>query len=117
MTLIYPSDHYIHAIRRYKTMSKVLVLCRRVHEAVANGHRNSTGDPDHLDWEPVYDTVFKVLWAKLKHEIASAELKFPDYYDPDTTYKEDVLAFDQACTEFELELRAKMSVLEDAYGF
>lgn len=117
MALIPPSDHYLHAIRRYKTMSKILVLCRRVHEAITNGHENSKGDPDHLYWEQVYDTVFKVLWTKLKHEIASAELKFPDYYDPDTTYKEDVLAFDQACSEFELDLRAKMVALEEVYGF
>ncbi len=48
-----------------------------------------------LDWETKYDQIFGM---KIARKILDAGYSF-DYYDPDTTYQEDVTAYMRALTD------------------
>ena len=46
------------------------------------------------DWNEVYDEVFGGIIGETAKEIFSeTNMEQPSYYDPDTTYKEDVMAW------------------------
>ena len=49
-----------------------------------------------LSWEAKYDLIFS---ANLSRKVFDIAIGF-DYYDPDTTYEEDVMAFYYAFTEY-----------------
>lgn len=44
------------------------------------------------DWPLKYDLVFAKLWTKVRPKLEELGIDF-DWYDPDTSYEEDVLAF------------------------
>lgn len=48
----------------------------------------------NLSWEAKYDLIFSEQLSKRVFQIARGF----DYYDPDTTYEEDVMAFYDAFT-------------------
>lgn len=56
----------------------------------------SDGDTDSEVWEELYDKVFS---EEISRQVFN---DFPDfhYYDPDTTYQEDVCAFIDAFCEY-----------------
>lgn len=61
----------------------------------ANKIYNSTAD-----WEIKYDLIFDLgIWQKIRE----AGFSF-DYYDPDTSYEEDVQAYLSALNEFKEKL-------------
>ena len=49
-----------------------------------------------LSWEAKYDLIFSPNLSRKVFDIASGM----SYYDPDTTYEEDVMAFYNAFTEY-----------------
>jgi hypothetical protein len=54
----------------------------------------------NLSWETKYDLIFSASISQKMHSILRL-----DYYDPDTTYEEDVRAFCRAAAEKAAELR------------
>lgn len=61
-----------------------------------NAWEESDGDTDSEVWEKLYDKVFSEEISRQIYE------EFPDfnYYDPDTTYHEDVCTFINAFCEY-----------------
>lgn len=58
--------------------------------------KESEGDTDHIAWAKLYDFVFSDdISRRIHYEFADFE-----WYDPDTTYYEDVTAFIKAFKEF-----------------
>ena len=53
-------------------------------------HINEIFDNDRLDWEVKYHMIFS-LCPKMTKRLGEVGLRL-DYYDPDTTYEEDVTA-------------------------
>lgn len=54
------------------------------------------------DWEKVFDEVFSDAVSKRVAQIArDLNISF-DYYDPDTSYKEDATAFIDALRDYEI---------------
>lgn len=59
---------------------------------------NSLCGSDDLDWESKYDVCYKLYYREIVPVFDELGIKF-DYYDPDTTYQEDVLALVKALVE------------------
>ena len=57
------------------------------------------------DWEQVYTHVFKVVSRQVKPLLQQIGKRFPDYYDPDTTYEEDVRAWVEAFKKVYAEVK------------
>jgi len=75
------------------TLSRLLSVNAFVQEVVANAQVH-TGDEDV--WHMTYNLVFSDNCSSLAYDLMK-ELNISfDYYDPDTTYQEDVEAFAQA---------------------
>lgn len=60
-------------------MKKILKLNKKVNEIYNN---------NNLDWEEKYDKIFSDKISKKVFSLTSL-----NYYDPDTSYEEDVTAF------------------------
>lgn len=51
----------------------------------------------NLNWETKYDVIFNMgLWEKMR----ASGYALMDWYDPDTTYEEDVRAYCEALIHF-----------------
>ncbi len=61
-----------------------------------NAWEESDGDTDSEVWEELYDKVFSEEISRQIYE----EFQDFSYYDPDTTYHEDVCAFINAFCEY-----------------
>ena len=60
-------------------------------------HDNATQIVEsNLSWEAKYDLIFSPNLSRKVFDICRGF----DYYDPDTTYEEDVMAFYNAFTEY-----------------
>lgn len=57
-------------------------------------------DDEHVSWELKYD----ILFSNLKEDIKKTGFKV-DYYDPDTSYEDDVRAFNDAVQRLVPEIR------------
>ena len=53
-----------------------------------NKKANEIYDDDELTWEEKYDLIFSEKISRKVHSLITL-----DYYDPDTSYQEDVSAF------------------------
>lgn len=63
---------------------------------------NADGEPYKDLYEFLYDLLFDgddCIAHQVRTVLADMERTFPDYYDPDTTYKEDALAYMGALDE------------------
>ena len=59
-----------------------------------NKKANEIYDDDELTWEEKYDLIFSEKLSRKVHALITL-----DYYDPDTSYEEDVSAFVSAFNE------------------
>lgn len=62
-------------------------------------------DDEDIDWEEKYDLVFDTNKEVVRPLLETAVLRL-DYYDPDTTYKEDARAYVSALEELVEQCRA-----------
>lgn len=51
---------------------------------------NTILETKDMSWETKYHTVFKVEFHEMVQEVLG---KIPDYYDPDSSYEDDVRAY------------------------
>ena len=58
-------------------------------------------------WETKYDLIFSDEISGAIRQMNMA----PDYYDPDTSYEEDVLAYIKALSERQMEIMAALAQL------
>lgn len=79
---------------------------------VALAEYPNAGNEDWEPWSDVYDTIFSDDISKKALGIVSF-----DWYDPDTTYYEDVMAFmsafDEECEHIKKIIKLKKLVLEN----
>lgn len=59
-----------------------------------NKKANEIYNDDQLTWEEKYDLIFSEKISRKVHSLVTL-----DYYDPDTSYQEDVSAFVHAFNE------------------
>lgn len=90
---------------RDKMLSTLITVRRLLVEVAHQVDTASTGSDPSIDyWERAYGAVFDSgplsLIARIREELTELGLRFPDYYDPDTSYEEDVRAYAEACAEF-----------------
>lgn len=93
-------SHYAHL----KTLG---ALNHRIQSLISNAEgMDATNDNGGQDpWEVAYDLVFSDTISRQVHSTLRAMNQSLDYYDPDTSYEEDVRAFADAVS-------SKFSVLE-----
>lgn len=66
-------------------------------------------------WETAYDLVFSKTGNRVISQcLAALDVSFADYYDPDTSYQEDVLAYVEALNKTTLKLEKFATALPDA---
>lgn len=61
-----------------------------------------------IDWEVKYDFIFSADVSRRINQIVHL-----DYYDPDTSYEEDVTAFVNAFNNKMIDIRKLAAVLEE----
>jgi hypothetical protein len=74
-------------------------------EATVPGGYDDTGNPVQ-DWQFKFEYIFGNLWPKvLEPRLKDSGLDMP-WYDPDSSYEDDVKAFVSAAKEFKEKLEA-----------
>lgn len=76
--------------------------------------------PDSDDWSLIYDNVFckrdDSIGVRTRTAFEMTGVAFPDYYDPDGDYDEDVLAwmraFKEGLKEVEIRVAEQMAITE-----
>jgi len=64
------------------------------------------------DWEFAYDAVFSErVSRRIRSLMAALGLEFDAYYDPDTSYEEDVRAYADACASLKVRVDALLRSL------
>lgn len=73
-----------------KTEKKIVEINSKVQEIISC---------ENLCWEQKYNRIFSDQISRKVHKLI-----YLDYYDPDTSYKEDVLAFAEALKNYTEQL-------------
>lgn len=82
-------EEYDRLRRSYNPQSETKAICDEIGEMIEEGYKKDPTMESWDVWEPIYDKVFGGGLCKRVRELNPGF----DWYDPDTTYYEDVHAF------------------------
>jgi hypothetical protein len=101
-------------MKMFTGYSKLLSIRKRIETA-----ENAVGSLEETEGDWHYQTFFNELFegdncfaAEVRDVLHGMDRRFPDYYDPDTTYKEDSLAWIRALDELIVEVRKEVGAEE-----
>jgi hypothetical protein len=70
--------------------TELLRLNKKIQSLIDNAYTIANGDDDHSVWDDTFSRVFSdELRGRVREQFDALHLSF-EWYDPDTTYKEDV---------------------------
>lgn len=73
---------------------------------------NTIVEADDLTWEEKYDLIFSDELSGKCFDIAKKLDDKIDYYDPDTTYEKDVMAFVEAIRDYDTKYQRLSKYME-----
>lgn len=94
--------------------AELVRLDMKIQALIEIAYTSAKGDDGHHVWQDVFDRVFEGKLCKRAGELFSALSRSFDWYDPDTTYQEDVTYFARALHDRVEELKPQFpAVLGD----
>lgn len=88
-----------------KQLEALAAVLDEVAQVLRGAQRSEVGEP----WRLAYDLLFGddngLAW-RVRAACKAAAVAFPDYYDPDADYQDDVTAYCEAAAGFKTEIDA-----------